>query len=449
MHLGARHRARDPRPAEDADEDVLPLRDRLRRGGEHADLPGLPRLPGRAAGAEPDGDRVDDQARARARLRDRARARLRAQELLLPRPARRATRSLSTIYRLASTAMCSCRLPNGDQRDRDRARAPRGGRGQDDPRRRSARAASAAPTTRSSTSTAAARRSSRSSPSPTSAPPRRRSASSSSCGRPSSSSASRTRRWRRGRCASTPTSRCGRGLQTSCARARELKNMNSFNFIARGIEAEIERQIEVYEVGRRGRAGDLRLRRRDGGAHAAPRQGGGGRLPLLPGARPRPRRAARRARRAAARRAARAARRAHPPDRAGLDLERALVPRHERAATGSGARRWPPARTRPRRQRDRTSSRRRRRSGSRSIRAELAKLIDARERIPRDGVQRGVGEASASQASRPEPFLVAGGASPTRRARAGDRRASSTRTRARSSRTAAARRACSASSSAR
>ena len=51
--LGAGHRPRDPRPAEDADEDVLPLPGRLRRGGEHADVPRLPRLPRRAAGAEP------------------------------------------------------------------------------------------------------------------------------------------------------------------------------------------------------------------------------------------------------------------------------------------------------------------------------------------------------------------------------------------------------------
>jgi aspartyl-tRNA(Asn)/glutamyl-tRNA(Gln) amidotransferase subunit B len=34
-------------------------------------------------------------------------------------------------------------------------------------------------------------------------------------------------------------------LRTRC----ELKNMNSFNFIARGIEAEVARQIEVYESG--------------------------------------------------------------------------------------------------------------------------------------------------------------------------------------------------------
>ena len=66
--LGARHRARDPRPVEDADEDVLPLRSRFRSGGEHADVPCVPRVPRRAAGGESPRCRVDDPARARARL---------------------------------------------------------------------------------------------------------------------------------------------------------------------------------------------------------------------------------------------------------------------------------------------------------------------------------------------------------------------------------------------
>ena len=79
--------ARDPRPAEDADEDVLPLRERLGRGREHAHLPGLPRASRRAAGAEPDGDRVDGQARPRARLRDRRARALPPQALLLSGPA--------------------------------------------------------------------------------------------------------------------------------------------------------------------------------------------------------------------------------------------------------------------------------------------------------------------------------------------------------------------------
>ena len=41
--LRAGHRARDPRPARHADEDVLRLRAVLRRAAEHAHLPGLPR----------------------------------------------------------------------------------------------------------------------------------------------------------------------------------------------------------------------------------------------------------------------------------------------------------------------------------------------------------------------------------------------------------------------
>ena len=66
----------------------------------------------------------------------------------------------------------------------------------------------------------------------------------------------------------------------------ELKNMNSFRFIERGIKAEIERQEKIIAGGRRGRAGDAALRpglRRD---HVAALQGGGARLPLLPRARP-------------------------------------------------------------------------------------------------------------------------------------------------------------------
>ena len=53
MHrVRSRHRAGDPRPALDADEDVLRLRAELRRAAEHAHLPGLPRPAGRAAGRQ-------------------------------------------------------------------------------------------------------------------------------------------------------------------------------------------------------------------------------------------------------------------------------------------------------------------------------------------------------------------------------------------------------------
>ena len=67
----------------------------------------------------------------------------------------------------------------------------------------------------------------------------------------------------------------------------ELKNMNSFNFAAKGIEREIARQIGIYESGRRGAAGDAPLRPERRGLAAAALQGGGRGLPLLPGARPR------------------------------------------------------------------------------------------------------------------------------------------------------------------
>ena len=48
--LRARHRPGDPRPALDADEDVLRLRAVVRRGAQHAHLPGLPGPARRAAG---------------------------------------------------------------------------------------------------------------------------------------------------------------------------------------------------------------------------------------------------------------------------------------------------------------------------------------------------------------------------------------------------------------
>ena len=68
----------------------------------------------------------------------------------------------------------------------------------------------------------------------------------------------------------------------------ELKNMNSFRFIEKGIRAEIARQEAILRGGRRGRAGDAALRSAHRGDHVAALQGGGARLPLLPRARPRP-----------------------------------------------------------------------------------------------------------------------------------------------------------------
>ena len=111
-------------------------------------------------------------------------------------------------------------------------------------------------------------------------------------------------------------------LRTRC----EIKNMNSFNYIARGIDAEVAAPDRDLGVGRRGQAGDVRLRRRLGHADAAALEGGGGRLPLLPRARSRAGRAAGRDGRAAARGAPRVAvERGSRRLAAELDLERALV----------------------------------------------------------------------------------------------------------------------------
>ena len=68
----------------------------------------------------------------------------------------------------------------------------------------------------------------------------------------------------------------------------ELKNMNSFRFIGRGIEAAIREQVQLYESGGHRRAAHLRLRAEHGQADAAPLQGGGGGLPVLPRAGPSP-----------------------------------------------------------------------------------------------------------------------------------------------------------------
>ena len=110
-------------------------------------------------------------------------------------------------------------------------------------------------------------------------------------------------------------------LRTRC----EIKNMNSFTYIARGIDAEVARQIEVWESGGEVEQETYDFDAGSRHAHAAAHEGGGRRLPLLPRARSRPDRAAGGAGRAAAGGAP------EPPAarirRLGgeLDLERALV----------------------------------------------------------------------------------------------------------------------------
>ena len=134
-------------------------------------------------------------------------------------------------------------------------------------------------------------------------------------------------------------------LRTRC----EIKNMNSFNYIARGIDAEIARQIEIWESG-----GEVEQETYDfdaaiGHADAAAREGGGGRLPLLPRARSRSGRAAGRAGRAAARRAARAARRPDPAGRGRGSISSGRSSSSPVGSTRSARRPWRRAPTRSRR----------------------------------------------------------------------------------------------------
>ena len=66
----------------------------------------------------------------------------------------------------------------------------------------------------------------------------------------------------------------------------ELKNMNSFRFIERGIRAEIERQRAIIESGETVVQETLHFDPASGRDHVAALEGGGARLPLLPRAGP-------------------------------------------------------------------------------------------------------------------------------------------------------------------
>ena len=102
-------------PAEDADEDVLPLPRRIRRGAEREHLPGLPRLPGRASRAERAGVEWTIKLGLALDCEIAPQAVTSREALLLPGPCRRGIRSPSTIYLLASNGKMLVPTSEGDQ----------------------------------------------------------------------------------------------------------------------------------------------------------------------------------------------------------------------------------------------------------------------------------------------------------------------------------------------
>ena len=128
------HRPGDPRRAGHRLEDVLRLLDRVRRRAQHAHLPGLPRPARRAPGRQREGDRVDDPDRPGAELLDRHVVPVRAQELLLPGHAEElpdvAVRRAALRGGLPGRRRGRADVPGGH-----RTGAPGGGHRQEHPRR--------------------------------------------------------------------------------------------------------------------------------------------------------------------------------------------------------------------------------------------------------------------------------------------------------------------------
>ena len=284
---------------------------------------------------------MDGQARARARLRDRGAGGLRAQALPVPGSAEGLsdlTIRSTVLHKRQGASADGGRRPRG----RDRPRAPRGGCGQEHARRRPHRPDRRRRlfARRLQPRRHAARRDRHRAghplrrgraPLPPAAAPDGRRARDLGRGDGEGPAAGRRERLR-------PPGRLVGAAHALRAEEHELVPLRRPGDRRRGGAAD-----QALRVGRGRRPGDLRLRRRHRDADAEALEGGGGRLPLLPRARPRAGRAVGRARRAASGRAAGEPRCADPPDRGRARPRSRRRPRHGRAGRCSGRRRSRPA----------------------------------------------------------------------------------------------------------
>ena len=250
-------------------------------------MPRLPRLPGGTPGHESARGRVDREARARSRVRDRRARRFLPEELLLPRPSQGlsdlSVRSAVLHQWQRATTDCG-RRPC----DRNRAGAPGGGRCQDRPRRRTLRThrwrrglprrlqprRHAARRDRHRSRHPLGRRGEAVPPAPAADDRRAR-----DLGRRDGEGNAARRCERLG-----SPGRLGRAPHANGDQEHELVQLHRAR--DRGRDRAPDRGVGV---GRGGAPAHVRLRRRDGHAHGASREGGGGRLSLFPGAGPRPR----------------------------------------------------------------------------------------------------------------------------------------------------------------
>ena len=263
--LGARGRARGPHRAGHRDQDLLLLPEPLRRRAQHQRVPGVPRPAGQPAGAEPPGGRAGHPARRGGALR-RAAVDLPPEELLLSRHAEGLP---DQPVRPADQRRRLPRAPVGHRVGITRAHLEED-TGKSTHIGGDAAVASTAASTASSTTTAPACRCSRSCPSPTSARSTRPVTTSASCAPSSSPPVCPTPRWKRARCASTPTCRCAAPATTAFGTRCEIKNLNSVRSLGRAIEYEAAPPDRPPRSGRARPAGDPPLGRgRRSHPHAA------------------------------------------------------------------------------------------------------------------------------------------------------------------------------------